>query len=682
MCIKTLNEFIDWAAQFKDSQYLFRGVSTKSYKIEASACRRLRGAEKNNPSKLLKINRELIEKARSLGHDQKDGKQLSDLELLAELQHFGAATCLIDFSRNAFVALWFACQTSSDGEANGKVYAVNRGDIVRFKKVTPKLLTKDIDYFLEPNERGEYLIYQWQPKLQNHRIIAQQSEFLFSGARIEEEAKCVIDRDSKQDLLRSLEQISGITDGSIYPDFDGFARLHAHNKQQTEPDARFYLWRGIESQQNDNLDDAISYYSEVISLQPDISMLSIAYASRGFAYFLRREFKPAIKDFTKAIKYKPNDVLIYCSRGTAYSRTREFDLAIKDHTKAIELNPEFSEAYVQRGAAYVENNEVDLALNDYSKAMELTPDDPSILIRQGIAYGKKGEIDPAIKNFDKAIKLNPGFAEAYSTRGAVYIDKKESDLAIEDLTKAIELDPNDTKSYCYRGRAYNEKGDFDKAIDDLTQAIVLDPHLAEAYLNRGNAYNGKEDFDKAISNYTKAIELNPDDADFYCYRGLTYHSKSDLNLAIDNFTKAIELNPRLAEAYLDRGCIYSEIGDFDKALNDFNKLIQLRPNDAQAHYFRGLTHGKKGDLHRAHSDFTKMIEANPDDGNVYYYRGELRLYLRRWEKAKSDLIAAAAKGIDVITQFHQRNGSIANFEEKIGVPLPEDIAALLTPAQI
>ena len=682
MCIKTLNEFIDWAAQFKDSQYLFRGVSTEYYKIEASACRRLRDADKNNPSKLLKINQELIEKARSLGHDQKDGKQLSDLELLAELQHFGAATCLIDFSRNAFVALWFACQTSSDGEANGKVYAVNRDDIIRFKKITPKLLTKDIDYFLNPNERGEYLIYQWQPKLQNHRIIAQQSEFLFSGARIEEEAKCVIDRDSKQDILRSLEQISGITDGSIYPDFDGFARLHAHNKQRTEPDARFYLWCGIESQQNDNLDDAITYYSEVISLQPDTSMLSIAYTGRGFAYLLRREFNPAIKDFTKAIEYKPNDALIYYSRGTAYSLTREFDLAIKNYTKAIELNPEFSAVYIQRGAAYVENNKVDLALNDYSKSMELTQDDPAIFVRQGIAYGKKGELGTAIKNLDKAIELNPEFAEAYSTRGAAYIDKQEPDLAISDLTKAIELDPNDAKIYCYRGRAYNEKNDFGKAIDDLTQAIALDPHLAEAYLNRGNAYNGKDDFDKAIDDFTKAIELNPDDADFYCYRGLSYQTKGNLNLAIDDFTKAIKLNPGLAEAYLDRGYIYSETGDFDKALDDFTKLIQLRPNDIQAHYFRGLTHGKKGDLPRAHNDFTKMIEANPDDGNAYYYRGELRLYLRRWEKAKSDLIAAAAKGINVITQFHQRNGSIAIFEQKIGVPLPEDIAALLTPPQM
>ena len=86
---KTINEFIEWAAQFSDGQYLFRGVSTENYKIEASAYRRLPEIDRNDPKKLLKINKDLITKAKALGHDQKNGQQLSDLEILAELQHFG-----------------------------------------------------------------------------------------------------------------------------------------------------------------------------------------------------------------------------------------------------------------------------------------------------------------------------------------------------------------------------------------------------------------------------------------------------------------------------------------------------------------------------------------------------------------------------------------------------------------
>ena len=112
--VETLSEFIEWAAQFNDEKYLFRGVPNDCYKIEASACRRLPKVERENPDRLLRINKRLIEEAKAQGHDQKNGQRLYDLELLAELQHFGAATCLIDFSRNALVALWFACQQNSE----------------------------------------------------------------------------------------------------------------------------------------------------------------------------------------------------------------------------------------------------------------------------------------------------------------------------------------------------------------------------------------------------------------------------------------------------------------------------------------------------------------------------------------------------------------------------------------
>lgn len=79
----TLNEFLEWATQLNDGQYLFRGVKNEKYEIEAAACRRLLTPYRGNPNRLLRINKRLIEGARSRGHDQKDGRTLSDLKLLA-----------------------------------------------------------------------------------------------------------------------------------------------------------------------------------------------------------------------------------------------------------------------------------------------------------------------------------------------------------------------------------------------------------------------------------------------------------------------------------------------------------------------------------------------------------------------------------------------------------------------
>ena len=132
--------------------------------------------------------------------------------------------------------------------------------------ITPKLVKKEnIDYFFREDERKGYPLYQWQPKYQNNRIIAQQSVFIFGGAQVEIEAECVVLRSGKQDMLTSLDKVSGITEGSIYPDFDGFARLHAHNKPYVEADPQVRLQRGIEVHQRGDLEDAIDDYDEVIS---------------------------------------------------------------------------------------------------------------------------------------------------------------------------------------------------------------------------------------------------------------------------------------------------------------------------------------------------------------------------------------------------------------------------------
>ena len=122
---------MDWADELRPEKCLFRGLPNQKHSIEASAWRRLTNEQdSNNIDKLLEINEGLIRDARFRGFDSKDDRKLSDLEILAELQHFRASTFLIDFTYSAQVALWFACQQrfkdphNSKELSDGKVCAV------------------------------------------------------------------------------------------------------------------------------------------------------------------------------------------------------------------------------------------------------------------------------------------------------------------------------------------------------------------------------------------------------------------------------------------------------------------------------------------------------------------------------------------------------------------------------
>ena len=128
-------------------------------------------------------------------YDKREGKLLSELELLADLQHHQAATCLLHFTHNALVALWFACEES---DTDGKVLVVNTADESTFLEITSEdMVDKSIEDILEFKTRGTDAtaevsaqgppvqsqdgprFWYWTPAHLNERITAQDSLFLF-----------------------------------------------------------------------------------------------------------------------------------------------------------------------------------------------------------------------------------------------------------------------------------------------------------------------------------------------------------------------------------------------------------------------------------------------------------------------------------------------------------------------
>ena len=330
--IETLDQFMEWIKPFNDWQHLFRGLSKKCYELEVSACRRLTPVN-YNVNNLLDITSELISAARDQGHDEKNGRRLHDLEILAELQHIGAATCLIDFSRSTLVALWFACQESSrEPQEDGKVCAIRSGDTSRFKTITHDLVEKGIDCFFKADEVGKYPLYQWVPKPQNNRIIAQHSVFIFGASKIDADFECVIKRERKQEILRNLDRLFNINETSMFLDLHGFARQHAADKPRIAPDFQTYLQRGIEAHQERDLDNAIRDYSNVIRLNPTDSIFTaFAYTNRGVIYSDQGNLDQAIADYDRAIELDPSFGMAYYNRGKVYGQQGNLDQAIADY---------------------------------------------------------------------------------------------------------------------------------------------------------------------------------------------------------------------------------------------------------------------------------------------------------------------------------------------------------------
>ena len=137
-------------------------------------------------------------------------------------------------------------------------------------------------------------------------------------------------------------------------------------------------------------------------------------------------------------------------------------------------------------------------------------------------------------------------------------------------------------------------------------------------------------------------------------------------------------NQEYAETCYNRGIAHSKKGELEFAIADYTKAIELNPDYAEAYHTRGNAHRDKGDLEKAIADYTQMLVLKPKVAESYYIRGEAYLRAKQWEEAKGDLTAAILQGVDIADAFHKTHESIASFEEKTGVQLPEDIVHLLS----
>ena len=184
----------------------------------------------------------LLQQARMAGHGFLDGRTLSDLELLSVLRHYGAATRLMDFSRNAFVALWFACR--SHPQEYGLLACLDSTAVRTIKR--EETLRATVTLLLDkPRARERFFL--WEPRHLFERMRVQQSIFVFGkvehkrwgtapfklGDPSDEEGNSdlqlfAISPQLKEDALRTNWQVFfGYDAKSLFPDISGFGSYHA-----------------------------------------------------------------------------------------------------------------------------------------------------------------------------------------------------------------------------------------------------------------------------------------------------------------------------------------------------------------------------------------------------------------------------------------------------------------------
>ena len=487
-------------------------------------------------SSLTNYHSDLLADAQQKGFGIRDGRELNDLEMLAELQHFGAATCLLDFTESPLVALYIACIDIP--EKDGKLF------ILRNANLNTVLENDPIDKIIESEK-----LVQWRPPMHGEaerRIIRQSGVFIINLKPREKNLSFInIPKGDKQKIINELHEKYLISADTLFIDLAGFAENQSSEKSLPEALGSFYC---------------------------------------GNVKYKEKDFDGAIKHYDKAIDQKPSHAQSYNNRGLAKIGKEYFDAAIEDFNKAIHLKPDYDDPYRGRGDVRLKTQNLDGAIADFTEAIRLKPDDFEAYRGRGVAMLGKHNFDNAIKEFDKAILVNPNYADAYRSRGVAKLLKRNLAGAIADFDEVISINSSDVEAYRGRGDAKLKAQDFAGATEDFSEVIRLKPNDAKAYFslgliklrrNKKDLNEAIKDFDEAIKDFIKAIRLKPDFAEAHCNLGVAKLNKKDFGAAIKDFDEAIRLMHEFAEAYFYRGVAYMELDKLDKAQTDAERALPL-----------------------------------------------------------------------------------------------------------
>ncbi len=348
------------------------------------------------------------------------------MQLLAKLQHFGAATGLIDFTWDPLVALWFASESCLDKEGNetdGKVFAVNLGDALGFQNLSSDQEALSAEEILSPSNSLEKQLF-WEAMFRGDatpRVIRQQSVFVIGRPIVPESVVTSVKilASDKEEILKELEDVHNINRQTLFTDLQGFSSANGPNSSLASlEDPVNYLFQGrLYARQKDFL-NATQSLERCIELDGEACE---PYILRGNAWTELGNYANADQDFNLAIRYKDryflswkqeamrvlNPVLfwpLFYNRGNSRNALGDFKGAQEDYDKAIHLSSELdrpiSLLFFNRGNTNFMLDEFDDAVEDFGIAREAGIE--GALFNKGNALIMSGRFEEALLVYERA----------------------------------------------------------------------------------------------------------------------------------------------------------------------------------------------------------------------------------------------------------------------------------------
>ncbi|MBL4656309.1 MAG: tetratricopeptide repeat protein [Bacteroidia bacterium] len=407
--------------------------------------------------------------------------------------------------------------------------------------------------------------------------------------------------------------------------------------------------QGIKHVNNNKYDLGLAEFEEAYSLDPESCE---AYNNICYTLYLKNMLEESSKKIELGIARFPNHFNFYRLKGMIYYDKREYKNAIKLFTKAINKKPNLEDLYLRRAQSYIEFKKIKKGYKDAKKALKINNQSFKALKFLRYYAGELRKIEEVIFYEAKYYRLSVE-KKKYSNISS-YLDCEIGQLAVLMSGETLKEYEKSIGKKLFERHAYGEFHKQDELISELRKSIINYPN--SSFIHRvyifhliiTNALNND------INILDKALSLNPNLYTIMMQKAMILLSQAEFDECYLLLDKVLSINRNYHFAYVIRADIKAKRGQFDSALLDYAKAISLHPNSSANYMGRGNMLLQKGKFEKAILDFKRKINIDSSNYLPYYGLGRCYLGLDKPDSSIYFLTKAVALKPGNISNLHYR----------------------------
>ena len=401
---------------------------------------------------------------------------------------------------------------------------------------------------------------------------------------------------------------------------DALSTIRSYEKKVQSMTADAYCIAGIAAKENNDMDDARSYFEKGVKKYPQDPILRY---NLGQIYFLQKKYSQA-ETAWKSLSDTMQDPSLYYMKALGAKQRGDMVEALQFIQKAVDLDekPEYLDFL---GVVYNSIGKKDEALANFRKALKIDPEFSSAQLNLSLLTQSVEGLETAASEMEKRLSQCKSQCPEMTLQLSVILYHQGKIAKASALLEALPDGQKDLKIIRHSALYLRQLREWEKSISILEKAkksFVFDAkmnyELADEYLMAGH-------YAKAIDAFKNLIgDWNENPWRIYYQLGYAYMEQNDLDKAKYNFEQSMKSKPDNPAAQGLLAFVYHLQGNAEQARNMWEKNLHDDPTNHRLHINIGLSMEKEGRYDEALDHYNKAHALTPDDnavminiGNVY-----------------------------------------------------------------